>query len=92
MPKWEDFFAYGYPLDRIFKFTPPRGENIEVPEAPVKSSYTVKPPVTVDEDEDEVSVPAPEPKKKPVSKPVFDEDENDDDSDDELSLGWMGNK
>jgi hypothetical protein len=92
MPKWEDFFAYGYPLDRIFKFTPPRGENIEVPEAPVKSSYSVKPPVAVDEDQDEVSVPAPEPKKKPVSKPVFDEDENDDDSDDELSLGWMGTK
>jgi len=92
MPKWEDFFAYGYPLNKIFKFTPPRGEDIEVVEAPSSSSYTVKPPVSkpVVEDDEEVVVPTPTPKKK-VATPVFDEEEIESD-DDELSLGWMGNK
>ena len=92
MPKWEDFFAYGYPLNKIFKFTPPRGEDIEVVEAPSSSSYTVKPPVSkpVVEDDEELVVPTPAPKKK-VATPVFDEEEIESD-DDELSLGWMGNK
>jgi hypothetical protein len=92
MPKWEDFFAYGYPLNKIFKFTPPRGEDAEVVQAPSSSSYSVKPPVSkpVVEDDEEVVVPAPKPK-KPVATPVFDEEEIESD-DDELSLGWMGNK
>jgi len=96
MPKWEDFFSYGYPLNRIFKFTPPRGEDVEVVEAPSQSSYSVKPPVSkpvvedVEDDEEEMVVPAPKPKKK-TPAPIFDEEEVDSD-DDELSLGWMGNK
>jgi len=96
MPKWEDFFSYGYPLNRIFKFTPPRGEDVEVIEAPSQSSYSVKPPVSkpvvedVEDDEEEMVVPAPKPKKK-TPAPIFDEEEVDSD-DDELSLGWMGNK
>jgi len=95
MPKWEDFFSYGFPLNGIFKFAPPRGEDVEVAEAPSSSSYSVKPPVSkpvVQEDEDdeeEVVAPAPKPKKKVT--PVFDEDEIESE-DDELSLGWMGNK
>ena len=39
MPEWEDFYTYGYPLDKIFKFDPIRGEEstevISVPTKPV---------------------------------------------------------
>lgn len=96
MPKWEDFFAYGYPLNKIFKFTPPRGEDVEVVQAS-SSSYSVKPTVTKpvvqadEDDEEEMIAPAPAPKKK-VATPVFEEDDVESDDDDDLSLGWMGNK
>jgi len=100
MPEWEDFFAYGYPLTRIFKFTAPKGDD-----APVSSSsYTVsapveapkpivKPaPVVEDEDDDEEEfVPAPKPTRSAKKTVVIDEDEDEDD-DDAPSLGWMGKK
>ena len=100
MPEWEDFFAYGYPLTKIFKFTVPKNAEAEV----VTASYKVSPPVEaprpvskpapvveVDEDDDdeEEFVPAPKPT-RPVKKPVVLEE--DDDDDDAPSLGWMGPK
>jgi len=101
MPEWEDFFAYGYPLTKIFKFTVPKNAEAEV----VTASYKVSPPVeaprpvskpapVVEEDEDgddeEEFVPAPKPTRT-VKKPVVLE-EDDDEDDDAPSLGWMGKK
>jgi hypothetical protein len=98
MPEWEDFFAYGYPLTRIFKFTVPKGED-----APVSSnSYTVSAPVeapkpvakpapVVEDDDEEEFVPAPKPTRT-AKKTVDIEDDEDEDDDDAPSLGWMGKK
>lgn len=100
MPEWEDFFAYGYPLTKLFKFSAPKNAEEEV----VSASYKVSPPVETpkaasksapvaadDDDEEEEFVPAPTPKKKPVAKPVFEDDE-DEDGDEDVSLAWMGKK
>jgi hypothetical protein len=99
MPEWEDFFAYGYPLTKIFKFTVPKNAEAEV----VTASYKVSPPVEAprvvskpapvveeDDDDEEEFVPAPKPTRS-AKKPVVLEEDDDDDEED-LSLGWMGNK
>jgi hypothetical protein len=98
MPEWEDFFAYGYPLTKIFKFTVPKNAEAEV----VTASYKVSPPVEAprvvskpapvveeDDDDEEEFVPAPKPTRS-AKKPVVLEEDDDDEED--LSLGWMGNK
>jgi hypothetical protein len=98
MPEWEDFFAYGYPLTKIFKFTVPKNAEAEV----VTASYKVSPPVEAprvvskpapvveeDDDDEEEFVPAPKPSRS-AKKPVVLEEDDDDEED--LSLGWMGNK
>ncbi len=101
MPEWEDFFTYGFPLTKIFKFTVPKNADAEV----VTASYKVSPPVeerkpyvkpapvVEDEDDDEEEfVPAPKPA-RPAKKPVIlEEDDEDGDDDDAPSLGWMGKK
>lgn len=99
MPEWEDFFTYGYPLTKIFKFTVPKNADTEV----VTASYKVSPPVeerkpyvkpapVVDEDDDEEEfVPAPKPNRSAKKTVVLDEDDEDGD-DDAPSLGWMGKK
>ena len=47
MPEWEDFYTYGYPLDKIFKFDPIRGEEstevISVPTKPVTKEEVIEP-------------------------------------------------
>jgi hypothetical protein len=78
MPEWEDYFAYGYPLDKIFKYQAPRTEDNEVAVvAPVKPMYE-----DVDAEPDiEPVKPVKAAAKKP-SKPVFEDDEDNDDEDD----------
>ena len=100
MPEWEDFFAYGYPLTKIFKFTAPKNSEAEV----VTASYKVSPPVeapkpvakpapVVDEDEDdddeEEIVPSLKPTRPAKKSVVLDEDDEEEDG---PSLGWMGKK
>ena len=99
MPEWEDFFTYGYPLTKIFKFTVPKNADTEV----VTASYKVSPPVeerkpyvkpapVVDEDDDEEEfVPAPKPTRSAKKTVVLEEDDEEGD-DDAPSLGWMGKK
>ena len=99
MPEWEDFFTYGYPLTKIFKFTVPKNADTEV----VSASYKVSPPVeerkpyvkpapVVDEDDDEEEfVPAPKPTRSAKKTVVLEEDDEEGD-DDAPSLGWMGKK
>ena len=105
MPEWEDFFTYGYPLTKIFKFTVPKNADTEVVTASYKVSppveerkpYTKPAPVVEDEDDDEEEfVPAPKPP-RPAKKAVVleeddEEDDEDGDDDDAPSLGWMGKK
>jgi hypothetical protein len=99
MPEWEDFFTYGYPLTKIFKFTVPKNADAEVS----SNSYKVSPPVEApkvvakpapvvedDDDDEEEFVPAPKPTRSAKKPVVLDEDDQDDD--DAPSLGWMGNK
>lgn len=89
MPAWEDFFAYGYDLSKIFKHTPIRTPNYEEAAEPVSSGFTVKPPVSKpdveEEDEDDDVYVAPQPKaakKAPVKpEPVFEEDDDEEDID-----------
>jgi hypothetical protein len=100
MPEWEDFFAYGYPLTKIFKFTAPKGEDTPVSSnsytvsAPVEAPKPVaKPtPVAEDEDDEEEFVPAPKPTRSAKKAVIIEEDEDEDDDDDAPSLGWMGKK
>ena len=98
MPEWEDFYAYGYPLDKIFKHTPIKGNNVESVVATRKmvDEEEIEPALpeasksknltTSDDDEDEV-VPVAKTAKKSAPKAV----QVDDDEDDEMSdtLGWM---
>ena len=100
MPDWEDFFCYGYPLDKIFKHTPIKDKNVEtvvVAKKPVVEEEIepdlppVMPkskPVVVqeddDEDEEEIVVPAPKATKKSAPKPVAVEEEED-----EETMGWL---
>ena len=90
MPEWNDFFAYGYPLHRIFKHTPVKGDAAPVAGSEdtyvVKAPKKVEAPVVEDDDDDEEVVPAPKPKAtKAAPKPVV----VDDDDDDEDSMGWL---
>lgn len=97
MPEWEDFYTYGYPLNKIFKPSALRVEAETVQAEPKKSfddediepaieaAYVVKKPKVappVDEDDEPVVV---KPSKKAAPAPVVVEDEDDDDE----SLGWM---
>jgi hypothetical protein len=92
MPEWEDFYTYGYPLDKIFKFDPIRGEEstevISVPTKPVVIEEVIEPVtsfnLTSDTDEDEGYVVKPPVKTaaKPTPKRPVDETSEDD-------LAWM---
>jgi hypothetical protein len=77
MPPWEDYFAYGYPIDKIFKYQPPRTEDNEiVVVAPAKPKYQ-----DVDAQPDfEPAKTVKATAKKPV-KPVFEDDEEEDEED-----------
>jgi hypothetical protein len=89
MPPWEDFFAYGYDLSKIFKHTPIRTNNPTEYDAPAPTTgFTVKPPVAkpvIEEEED--FVPAEKPTKKAAVKPepVFEEEDGDDEDIDSWS-------
>jgi len=78
MPAWEDYFAYGYPLDKIFKYQPPRTEENETAYvAPTKSHFEDL------EAEPDIETEKPVVKavaKKPT-KPVFEDDEDDEEDD-----------
>ena len=99
MPEWEDFFAYGFQLHNIFKFTPVRSDvktatasakvveeeiTPDLEDVPVVKAKTSPKVVQVDED-DVIDEPVVKPVKKSSPKPVV-VDESDDDDD---SLGWM---
>ena len=93
MPEWNDFFAYGYPLHKIFKHTVVKGEssNEVVAKPKSDSGYTVSPPKVsapvVEDDEVEEVVPVkPTRTAKVAPKPVVVEDDDDDDED---SMGWL---
>ena len=86
LPDWEDFFAYGFNLSQIFKFTVPKNSTqtekvVATPKtfkdediAPdIPSGYTVSPPVEE------------KPKAKPVAKAAAKPEPADDDDD----LDWM---
>ena len=98
MPKWEDFFAYGFQLHNIFKFTPVRTDvNTATASAKaVEEEITpdlediplVKPKPSanvVEAEDDDEDVPVVKPVKKAAPKPVVVEESDDDDD----SLGWM---
>jgi hypothetical protein len=100
MPEWEDFFTYGFPLTKIFKFTVPKNADAEVATASYKVSPPVEAPKPVakpapvvededDDDDDEEFVPAPKPTRVPKKSVVLEEDDEDEDG---PSLGWMGKK
>jgi len=88
MPEWEDFFTYGYPLNKIFKFDSIRSdEETETVSVPAKAKYveaeiepvvdfalTKKPRPVQEEDEDDEPVAV----KKPTRAKTVVEDEEDD--------------
>ena len=71
MPPFEDYFAYGFPLDRIFRYNPP-ADLVELEDhLSDKLQY---------EDEDAVpDIPVVTAKPKKVAAPVFEDDDEDDD-------------
>ena len=86
LPDWEDFFAYGFNLSQIFKFTVPKNSTqtekvVATPKtfkdediAPdIPSGYTVSPPV----------------EEKPKAKPVAKAAAKPEPADDEDDLDWM---
>jgi hypothetical protein len=86
MPAWEDFYTYGYPLNKIFKFDAIRSdEETETVSVPAKQKYVeaeIEPVVDfaltkkarpVQEDDDEPVVPV-----KPTRAKVVVEEEEDD--------------
>jgi hypothetical protein len=86
MPAWEDFYTYGYPLNKIFKFDAIRSdEETETVYVPAKQKYVeaeIEPVVDftltkkarpVQEDDDEPVVPV-----KPTRAKVVVEEEEDD--------------
>ena len=88
MPAWEDFYTYGYPLNKIFKFDAIRSdEETETVSVPAKQKYVeaeIEPVVDfaltkkarpVQEDDDEPVVPV-----KPTRAKVVVEEEEDDDA------------
>jgi len=88
MPEWEDFFTYGYPLNKIFKFDSIRSdEETETVSVPAKPKYveaeiepvvdfalTKKPRPVQEEDEDDEPVAV----RKPTRAKTVVEDEEDD--------------
>lgn len=99
LPAWEDFFAYGYNLNQIFKYTPIREASAEDAKAREEttpaSSLSLSSADNDDEDEEEAPKAKPAPKAK--AKPKADEDEEDDeksssifasDDEDEDTLSW----
>lgn len=77
MPEWEDYFAYGYPLDKIFKYQPPRSEDNEM--VYVAAS---KPAFEDVEAEPDIEVkPTVKAASKKPAKPVFEDDEDDEEDD-----------
>ena len=97
MPEWEDFYIYGYRLEKIFKPSvlkveaetvqaePKKQFDDEEIEPAIEDAYVVKKPKVappVDEDDEPVVV---KPTKKAAPSPVTIED----DDDDEESIGWM---
>lgn len=91
MPEWEDFFAYGYPLHKIFKHTPIKNSEVETVSTVKKNSFTdeaIEPalePVSVSNDDEDDEVPVVKPSKKSAPKPVVVEEEDDE----EESLSWI---
>jgi hypothetical protein len=71
MPPYEDYFCYGFPLDRIFRYNPP-ADLVEL-EDPLSDKLQY-------EDEDaEPDIPVVTAKPKKVTAPVFEDDDEDDD-------------
>ena len=88
MPAWEDFFAYGYPLNKIFKFDAIRSdeetETVSVPAKPKYSDDDIEPTVdfaltkkTRVVQEDDIEDDEPVVKKPSRSKIVEEEDDDD---------------
>lgn len=79
MPEWNDFFAYGYPLHRIFKHTPVKGDALPSLAPQSNDSFVVKPPkkvaAPVVDDEEDVLYVAKTPAKAAGPIIVDDEDE-----------------
>lgn len=95
MPIWEDFFAYGYPLHKIFKHSPMKNSQVETVSVGKKASYndediepvlesTSKKQVVADDDEEDFMPEVPKSSKKSTPKPVVVSEDEDDES-----LGWM---
>jgi hypothetical protein len=90
MPPWEDFFTYGYDLNKIFKFQPIKVDPATAELKDELDTFTVQPPkveakpVLASEEDDEPVAPAPKAKPKKVVA-----EETDDDSDEELDDSWM---
>ena len=104
MPEWEDFFTYGYPLDKMFKHTPIKTNSVE-------TVTVAKKTVVVQEEEIEPDLPpVVVPKSKPVVVAEDDEEDGeeevvvakpsksakkpvqkvvDEEEDDEETMGWM---
>ena len=84
MPAWEDYFAYGYDLSKIFKHTPIRTANSNdySRQEPETATFVVKPPKVEPFDDDEVEEPVKPVKKAAAPKPAPVVDEDDDAEDD----------
>lgn len=76
MPPWEDYFAYGYDLSKIFKHTPIRTASNEYSRSePETTTFVVKPPkVETFDDEDVEPVKPVKKAAAPKPAPVFEED------------------
>jgi hypothetical protein len=76
MPQWEDHFAYGYNLDKIFKYQPPKTEN-------VLDEVVVQPKKQYQDEEvaPDLAPVASSVNAKKVVKPTF---EDDDDEEEEI--------
>ncbi len=75
MPPWEDYFAYGYSIDKIFKYNPPK-DMVDAEDEFVMA----EPKMKYDDEDITPDLPVSSKSVKKSSKPVF-EDENDDDDD-----------
>lgn len=90
LPEYEDFYYYGFQLNRIFQHTPIKNTAVDTVQVSQKTEVsapvTMKPvakPVVVEEDEDDEPVVV-KTAKKPAPKPVVIEEDDDEDS-----MGWM---
>jgi hypothetical protein len=91
MPEWEDFFALGHDLDRIFKFTQKKDEDSSEPEKSTSEASLDLSTDDNDDDDEEEEVAKPVAKAKTSAKTkakVSEPEPNPFDDEDDDDLDW----